>query len=170
MMKNSIPAWLILSKLHFMKEMVNVISRSLTTHYFQHSKSTQHFSNKYEADGIKFEEPSVNLFSFNNPFGACSTCEGFGSIIGIDEDLVIPDKSLSVFDGAVVAWHGEKMSEWKDYFVMNSYKLGFPVHKPYYELTEKQKNLLWKGKVEKLYGLNQFFHILKKRIIKFKTG
>ena len=131
--------------------------------------NSQLFSNKYELDGIKFEEPSVNLFSFNNPFGACKTCEGFGSVIGIDEDLVIPDKSLSVFDGAVVAWHGEKMSEWKDYFVLNSYKMGFPVHKPYYELTEKQKHLLWNGKGEDLYGLNQFFKALEEKNYKIQN-
>ena len=106
MMRNLIHDWLILFKLHFMKEMENVTLRIINelTSLNQNSKFEFNiFSNKYEADGIKFEEPSVNLFSFNNPFGACKTCEGFGSIIGIDEDLVIPDKSLSVYDGAVVA-------------------------------------------------------------------
>jgi excinuclease ABC subunit A len=104
------------------------------------------FSSKFEADGLTFEEPSVNLFSFNNPFGACKTCEGYGSIIGIDEDLVIPNKSLSVYEDAVACWKGEKMSEWKDELVKNAYKFNFPVHKPWYELTdEHQQKIVWKA-------------------------
>ncbi len=96
--------------------------------------STKKFSNRFELDGITFEEPSVNLFSFNNPYGACKRCEGFGSIIGIDEDLVVPNKALSIFEEAIACWKGEKMGEWKEELVMNAYKFGFPVHKPYYEL------------------------------------
>lgn len=99
-------------------------------------KKQHTFSDKFELDDMSFEEPSVNLFTFNNPFGACKVCEGFGSIIGIDEDLVIPNKILSVYDEAVACWKGEKMSEWKDQLVKNAYKFDFPIHKPYMELSE----------------------------------
>jgi excinuclease ABC subunit A len=114
------------------------------------------FSNRYEADGMTFEEPSENLFSFNNPFGACKSCEGFGSVIGIDEDLVIPNKGLSVYEDAIACWRGEKMSEWKNELLMNAYKFDFPVHKPIYELTPAQHDLLWTGN-EYFKGLNDFF-------------
>jgi len=100
------------------------------------------FSNRFEADGIIFEEPSVHLFSFNNPFGACKTCEGFGSVIGVDEDLVIPDKSLSIYDGAILCWRGEKLKEWNDKLVMNAHKFDFPIHKPYYELAASDKKII----------------------------
>ncbi len=125
------------------------------------------FSSKYELDGITFEEPSVNLFSFNNPYGACKACEGFGNIIGIDEDLVIPNKNLSIFEEAVACWKGEKMSEWKDKLVMNAYKFDFPVHKPYYELTEEQKQLLWTGN-EYFNGLNDFFKYVDEQTYKIQ--
>ncbi len=115
-----------------------------------------HFSNRFELDGITFEEPSTQLFSFNNPYGACQRCEGFGSIIGIDEDLVIPDKSLSVFDKGIVCWRGEKMSEWNEDLIKKSYKFDFPIHKPIYELTAEQKKLLWTGN-SYFKGLNDFF-------------
>ncbi len=118
------------------------------------------FSNKYEADGMVFEEPSVNLFAFNNPYGACKTCEGFGTVIGIDEDLVIPNKNLSIYDDAVACWRGEKMSEWKHELVLNAYKFDFPVHKPFYELTEDQKALLWEGN-KHFHGLNEFFRFIE---------
>jgi excinuclease ABC subunit A len=114
------------------------------------------FSNRFEADGMTFEEPSENLFSFNNPYGACKTCEGFGSVIGIDEDLVIPNKNLSVYEDAVACWRGEKMSEWKNELVMNAYKFDFPIHKPFYELTPQQKELLWTGN-RYFHGINDFF-------------
>ena len=122
--------------------------------------SSKLFSNKYECDGIVFEEPSVNLFSFNNPYGACKTCEGFGSIIGIDEDLVIPNKNLSIYEEAVACWRGEKMSEWKNELVMNAYKFDFPVHKPFHELTEAQKALLWSGN-SYFHGLKDFFEFIE---------
>jgi len=125
------------------------------------------FSSKYELDGITFEEPSVNLFSFNNPYGACKACEGFGNIIGIDEDLVIPNKNLSIFEEAVACWKSEKMSEWKDKLVMNAYKFDFPVHKPYFELTEKQKQLLWTGN-EYFNGLNNFFKHIEEQTYKIQ--
>lgn len=125
------------------------------------------FSNKFELDGITFEEPSVHLFSFNNPFGACKRCEGFGSVIGIDEDLVVPDKSLSVYDGAIVCWKGEKMKSWNDKLVMNAYKFDFPVHKPYYELSAVQKEVLWKGNAF-FKGLDHFFKTLEEQTYKIQ--
>ena len=103
------------------------------------------FSNRFEADGIKFEEPTEQLFSFNSPLGACPVCEGYGKVIGIDESLVIPNRSLSIYDGAVVCWRGEKMGEWRDAFIMQATQVGFPIFKPYYELTEKEKDYLWHG-------------------------
>jgi excinuclease ABC subunit A len=118
------------------------------------------FSNRFEADGIDFEEPSANLFTFNNPFGACKTCEGFGSVIGIDEDLVIPNKNLSIYEEAVACWRGEKMSEWKNELVMNAYKFDFPIHKPVFELTPKQRELLWTGN-KYFHGLNDFFEFVE---------
>lgn len=129
--------------------------------------STKKFSNRFELDGISFEEPSVNLFSFNNPYGACKRCEGFGSIIGIDEDLVVPNKSLSVFEEAIACWKGEKMGEWKDALVMNAYKFGFPVHKPFYELTDEQRQLLWTGN-SYFHGLNDFFHYVEEQTYKIQ--
>lgn len=103
------------------------------------------FSNRFEADGMTFEEPSDNMFSFNSPMGACPNCEGFGKVMGIDESLVIPDTSLSVYDGAVVCWRGEKMGEWKDEFIIQAQKRGFPIFDPYYKLTQDQKDYLWHG-------------------------
>ncbi len=114
------------------------------------------FSNKFELDGISFEEPSTQLFSFNNPFGACKRCEGFGSIIGIDEDLVIPDKSLSVYDGAIVCWRGDKMKEWNEKLIKTSYKFDFPIHRPIYNLSPEERRLLWTGN-DYFDGLNFFF-------------
>ncbi|MCQ2083610.1 MAG: excinuclease ABC subunit UvrA [Bacteroidaceae bacterium] len=103
------------------------------------------FSNRFEADGIRFQQPSENLFSFNSPMGACPKCEGFGRVVGIDEDLVIPNRSLSVYDGCVVCWRGEKMVEWKNYFILQAQKHDFPIFTPYYQLTDSQKDYLWHG-------------------------
>ena len=125
------------------------------------------FSSRFELDGIRFEEPSVNLFSFNNPYGACKTCEGFGSTMGIDEDLVIPNKSLSVYEGAIACWKGEKMGEWNDALVNNAYKFNFPVHKPVSQLSEKEKNLLWTGNGY-FEGLNAFFEMLETNTYKIQ--
>ncbi|MBN2614061.1 MAG: excinuclease ABC subunit UvrA [Bacteroidales bacterium] len=125
------------------------------------------FSNKFELDGISFEEPSVNLFTFNNPYGACKRCEGFGTIIGIDERLVIPNPKLSVFEGAVACWKGEKMSEWKDQLVNTAYKFDFPVHKPYFELSKAQKDLLWNGN-KYFGGIHDFFHSLEEQSYKIQ--
>lgn len=125
------------------------------------------YSNKFEMDGILFEEPDVNLFTFNNPYGACKTCEGFGSIIGIDEDLVIPNKSLSVYEDAVACWKGEKMSEWKEKMIASAYKFDFPVHKPYYQLTGEQKELLWTGN-RYFEGINAFFQYVEEKAYKIQ--
>ncbi len=125
------------------------------------------FSNLFEADGIEFEEPSVHMFSFNNPVGACPTCEGYGKVIGIDEDLVIPNKSLSIYQDAVACWKGEKMSEWKDELVYSAEKFNFPIHKPFYELTEEQKFLVWTGN-EYFQGLNRFFKYLEENSYKIQ--
>ncbi|MGE5423855.1 MAG: excinuclease ABC subunit UvrA [Syntrophothermus sp.] len=118
------------------------------------------FSNRFESDGMDFEEPSANLFTFNNPFGACKNCEGFGTVIGIDEDLVIPNKNLSVYEEAIACWRGEKMSEWKNELVMHAYKFDFPIHKPIYELTSEQMDLLWTGN-RYFKGLNDFFEFVE---------
>ena len=125
------------------------------------------FSNRFEADGITFEEPSLHMFSFNNPIGACPVCEGYGKTIGIDEDLVIPNKSLSVYNEAIVCWKGEKMSEWKDKLVMNSDKFNFPIHQPYYDLTPGQKRLLWTGN-QYFEGLNSFFKSIEEQSYKIQ--
>ncbi len=125
------------------------------------------FSNRFEADGILFEEPSVAMFSFNSPLGACPECEGYGRIIGIDEDLVIPDKSLSVYEDAIVCWRGEKMQKWKQALIWHAPKFDFPVHRPYYQLTEEQKQLLWTGN-KYFKGLNKFFDYLESKKYKIQ--
>ena len=125
------------------------------------------FSNKYEADGILFEEPSEHLFSFNNPIGACPLCEGYGKILGIDENLVIPDKNLSVYDDAIVCWKGESMKKWKERLISSAGLFDFPIHKPYFQLTEAQKELLWKGN-KYFYGLNRFFQHLEDKKYKIQ--
>ncbi len=130
-------------------------------------KTKKDFSNRFELDGITFEEPSVNLFSFNNPYGACRRCEGFGSIIGIDEDLVVPNKELSIFEEAIACWKGEKMSEWKDLLVMNAYKFDFPIHSPYYTLSDEQRRLLWTGN-QYFHGLNEFFRHVEEQTYKIQ--
>ena len=120
-------------------------------------EKTEHkFSSRFEVDGITFEPPTSHLFAFNNPYGACKTCEGFGTIIGIDEDLVVPDKSLSVYDNAIACWRGEKMSEYKNHFISVAHHFSFPVHKPYYQLTDEQRETLWKGN-KYFMGINDFF-------------
>ena len=114
------------------------------------------FSSRFEADGITFEPPTTHLFAFNNPYGACKTCEGFGTIIGIDEDLVVPDKSLSIYDNAIACWRGEKMSEFRDHLVKVAHYFDFPIHKPYFQLSEEQKDTLWRGN-KYFMGINDFF-------------
>lgn len=130
-------------------------------------KSLRKFSSRFEADGIKFEEPSVHFFSFNNPVGACKRCDGFGSVIDIDEDLVVPDKSLSVYEDAIACWKGEKMSWWKDQVVLHARKANFPIHRSYSDLTEKEKAMLWEG-TEYFDGLNKFFLHLEQESYKIQ--
>lgn len=119
-------------------------------------KKLLQFSNRFERDGIQFEEPVPNLFSFNNPFGACPTCEGFSQVLGIDADLVIPNKNASVFDGAVAPWKGEKMDWWRQQFIKGAKKFDFPIHKPIKSLSAKQYKQLWEGEAG-VYGINDFF-------------
>ena len=125
------------------------------------------FNNKFEADGIEFHEPTAHFFSFNNPVGACKTCEGYGSVIGIDENLVIPNKNLSVYEDAVVCWKGEKMQKWKNELVMSAMEFDFPIHKPYYELSEEQKQLIWTGN-KHFKGLNKFFKFIEEKSYKIQ--
>lgn len=125
------------------------------------------FSNRFELDGMTFEEPNVNFFTFNNPVGACKTCEGFGSVIGIDPDLVIPNKSLSVFNNAVVCWNGEIMSHYKKELIKHAHKFKFPVHKPIAELSKKEYDLLWSGN-EHFEGISDFFRMLEKETYKIQ--
>ena len=120
------------------------------------------FSERFEMDGIRFIEPSEHLFDFNNPIGACPTCKGFGNIIGIDPDLVVPDKTKSIYDDAIACWHGEKMSVWRDRLIYNAAKFGFPIHTPFFELTPEQKRLIWTGN-EYFRGLNDFFQELESK-------
>lgn len=124
--------------------------------------SEQVFSKRFEADGITFKEPNDLMFNFNNPIGACDTCEGFGSIIGIDENLVVPNKTLSVYDDAVMCWRGQVMSEWKNAFIRIASKYDFPIHRPYYQLTQQQRDLLWHGCPE-FPGIDGFFEWIKSK-------
>jgi excinuclease ABC subunit A len=128
-------------------------------------ESLLHFNNRFEADGMQFEEPVPNLFSFNNPFGACPTCEGFSLVLGIDTDLVIPDKRLSVYDGAVAPWKGEKLGLWKEQFIKGAKKFAFPVHKPIADLTDKQYQALWEGN-DHVLGINAFFKEVEQNLYK----
>ena len=125
------------------------------------------FSTKFEADGIKFEEPNDQMFSFNSPLGACPTCEGFGKIIGIDEHLVVPNRTLSVYDGAVLCWRGEKMGEWLNEFLREAPAHDFPIFAPYYELTQEQKDYLWHGPREKVC-IDSFFKMLEENQYKIQ--
>lgn len=125
------------------------------------------FSSAFEMDGIVFNEPSVHFFSFNNPYGACPTCEGYGKVIGIDENLVIPNKKLSVYEDAVVAWKGDKMSEWKERFIKLASKFDFPIHKPYHQLSDEQKEILWNGK-DDWEGIDGFFKMVEANTYKIQ--
>ncbi len=125
------------------------------------------FSTKFEADGITFEEPTDQLFSFNSPVGACPTCEGFGNVMGIDEHLVVPNRSLSVYDGAIMCWRGEKMGKWLEALIKNAVHFDFPIFTPYYELTAAQRKLLWEGN-EYFGGINAFFKMLEENQYKIQ--
>lgn len=133
--------------------------------YLQADEQFLHFSNKFELDGIQFEEPVPNLFSFNNPFGACTVCEGFGMVLGIDPDLVIPDKRLSVHEGAVAPWKGEKMGLWRENFIRTAVNFNFPVHTPVADLTPEQYDILWKGN-RYANGINEFFKEVEQNLYK----
>ena len=129
--------------------------------------SLRRFSTKFEADGIRFEDPTDQMFSFNSPIGACPECEGFGRVIGIDEHLVVPDRSLSVYDGCVVCWRGEKMGEWRDMVIRGAERAGFPIFTPYYELTDEQRRMLWEG-TPYFEGINAFFRMLQENQYKIQ--
>lgn len=128
--------------------------------YLPDETIVKEYSKKFEADGIVFAEPTDMMFSFNNPLGACPVCEGFGRVLGIDENLVVPDKSLSVYQGAVVCWKGEVMGEWLKEFTAKSERHNFPIHRPYYDLTEKEKDLLWHG-ARGVHGIDDFFKFVE---------
>jgi len=158
------------------EDLIFRLSDSIQTAFFEgngecivyiEGKDKLRFSDRFELDEIIFTEPSVNFFSFNNPFGACRTCEGFGKILGIDEDLVIPDKSLSVYEGAIAPWRTETMSEWQKPLLKNGIKFDFPVHRPYNELTQQQRDLLWNGN-EYFEGIHSFFRYLDSKMHKIQ--
>ena len=134
-----------------------------------HKSEKQHdFSNHFSKDGLDFPEPNIHLFSFNNPYGACAVCDGYGSVIGVDEDLVVPNTALSVYENAIFPWRGESMSWFRDQLVNNSHKFDFPIHKPYFELSDAQKNLIWKGN-KHFVGLNDFFKELEAKAYKIQN-
>lgn len=158
----------------FDEEDVHRLSDSIGTSFYEgegemylevDKEKLLHFSNKFELDGIQFEEPVPNLFSFNNPFGACPVCEGFGQVLGIDEDLVIPDKRLSVYEGAVAPWKGEKMSLWKDNFIRAAKHFNFNVHTPIADLTKEQYKVLWTGN-NYANGIDDFFKEVEQNLYK----
>ncbi len=127
-----------------------------------------HFSNRFELDGIAFLEPNVHLFSFNNPYGACPKCDGYGDTIGLDEDLIVPNTGLSVYENAIYPWRGETMSWFRDQLVNNAYKFDFPIHKPWFELTDEQKQLVWEGN-KYFTGLTDFFKELEEKSYKIQN-
>jgi excinuclease ABC subunit A len=131
------------------------------------NKSIVGFSDRFELDGMNFEIPSANLFSFNNPFGACRNCDGFGHVLGIDEDLVIPNRDLSVFDGAIAPWRSEKMQEWQVPLIKNGIRFDFPIHRAIADLDEKEMELLWTGN-KYFKGLNDFFQYLESQTHKIQ--
>ncbi|MFB2119114.1 excinuclease ABC subunit UvrA [Parapedobacter sp. 2B3] len=157
------------------EDTVNRIADSVQTAFFEgkgdcyvEENGTVHtFSDRFALDGITFEEPIPNFFSFNNPYGACQRCEGYGRVIGIDPDLVVPDKSRSVYDGAIAPWRGEKMGEWLQQLIRNSAKFDFPIHRAYADLTSAQKELLWTGNSH-FQGLNKFFIELEEQTYKIQ--
>ncbi len=138
--------------------------------YIEHlgEGSIREFNNRFEADGIIFLEPNVHLFSFNNPYGACPTCEGYGDVIGIDDELVIPNSALSIYDNAIFPWRGDSMGWYRDQLVNNAYKFDFPIHKPWFQLTEEQQLLVWEGN-EHFEGLNDFFAYLESKNYKIQN-
>ncbi|WP_298392654.1 excinuclease ABC subunit UvrA [Flavobacterium sp.] len=160
------------------EEFFNRLSDAIQTAFFEgkgicyledlSTKNRLEFSSNFELDGMTFLEPNVHLFSFNNPYGACPTCEGYGNIIGIDEDLVIPNTALSVFENAIYPWRGESMGWYRDELINKAYKFDFPIHKPYFELSQEQKDLVWKGN-QYFQGLNDFFKELEEKNYKIQN-
>lgn len=159
---------------NFDEEDLHRISDSVATAFIEgegslflmiNEKTKLHFSNKFELDGMQFEEPVPNLFSFNNPYGACPVCEGFSQILGLDPDLIIPDKRLSVYEGAIAPWKGEKLGEWKNAFIRASKKIDFPIHTPIMKLSKAQLNLLWEGN-DGVKGINDFFKEVEQNLYK----
>jgi excinuclease ABC subunit A len=132
------------------------------------TKSVTEFNNRFELDGMTFLEPNIHLFSFNNPYGACPTCEGYGDVIGIDEELVIPNTALSIYENAIFAWRGESMSWYRDQLVNNAYKFDFPIHRPWFELTDDEKQLVWDGN-QYFEGLHSFFKFLEEKSYKIQN-
>lgn len=173
--------YLVIDRLTCDKDNANIsrFSQSIETAFFEgdgectirfypdKKTETYFFSKKFEADGIQFEEPNDLMFSFNSPIGACPKCEGFGKVIGIDENQVVPNKSLSLYEDAIVCWRGEKMSEWKNEFIRSSMAYNFPIHRPYFELDETQKDLLWHG-APGVHGLDDFFKMLEENQYKIQ--
>jgi excinuclease ABC subunit A len=175
--KKKAKAYVLIDRLvvrEFEEDDIHRISDSVDTAFYEgegecflevNGEKLLHFSNKFELDGMQFEEPVPNLFSFNNPFGACPTCEGFGQVLGVDADMVMPDTRLSVYEGAIAPWRGEKMSEWNKILVRTAPKFQFPIHKPIHELTKEQYKLLWTGN-EYFEGLNAFFKEVEQNLYK----
>ncbi|MDB5201794.1 MAG: uvrA [Ferruginibacter sp.] len=171
------PAYILIDRLvkkEFDEEDLHRIADSVGTAFYEgegimhieiNSKTNLYFSNKFELDGIQFEEPVPNLFSFNNPFGACPVCEGFSMVLGLDADLIIPDKRLSIYEGAVAPWKGEKLGEWKESFIRAAKKFNFPVHTPVMDLTAAQLDDLWKGN-QHVNGINDFFKEVEQNLYK----
>ncbi|MCG7855921.1 excinuclease ABC subunit UvrA [Flavihumibacter sediminis] len=171
------PAYLLVDRLvvkEFTEDDLHRMADSVSTAFYEgegemllriNEKESLPFSNRFELDGIVFEEPVPNLFSFNNPFGACPTCEGFSQVLGIDEDLVIPDKRLSVYEGAVAPWKGEKLGWWKEQFIKAARSTGFPIHKAIADLTKEQYRQLWKG-VSPALGIDDFFKEVEQNLYK----
>jgi len=176
-LNNGQPAYILIDRIvvkDFEEEDIHRISDSVGTAFYEgegemylevDGKELLHFSNKFELDGIQFEEPVPNLFSFNNPYGACPVCEGFGQVLGIDHDLVIPDKRASVYDGAVAPWKGEKLGLWRERFVKAATRYNFPVHKAIADLTDEQYELLWKGNGT-VQGIDDFFAEVEQNLYK----
>jgi excinuclease ABC subunit A len=158
----------------FEEEDIHRLSDSIGTAFYEgegllwvekNETTLKSFNNKFTLDGIEFDEPTPNLFSFNNPYGACPTCEGYSQVLGIDENLVIPNTHLSVYDGAVAPWKGEKLIWWRDQFVKEAGKEGFPIHQPIHKLTKAQYQQLWKG-IGKAYGIDDFFKDVEAHLYK----
>lgn len=175
--KPAAPVYVVIDRLvvkDFEEEDLHRLADSIQTAFYENDnrciielnfKKQHTFSNRFERDGMFFEEPVPHLFSFNNPLGACPVCEGFGQVLGIDEDLVIPDKSLSVYEGAIACWRGNKMNAWNDALIKASRRFHFPIHSPVEELTDQQYRLLWEGN-EHFKGINAFFKMVEENLYK----